>query len=306
MTTVRWAQATARVAAAGLGIAGLGLGYGIIEAHRFTLRRFTVPVLAPGSTPIRVLHISDLHLLARQHAKLEWVSRLAGLEPDLVVNTGDNFASDDALEPLLGCLSGLLEVPGVFVFGSNDYLKPVFKNPFGYLLHGRSERSEGDLPELDFEALRRAFTGAGWLDLNDRSGSLEVAGRRVAFRGTDDAHHERDHYERVAGPADPQADLNIGVTHAPYRRVLDAMTADGMDLILAGHTHGGQVCLPFKGALITNCDIDPARVKGLSTHRAGGRTAWLHVSAGLGSSPFAPYRTFCQPEASLLTLVARH
>ncbi|WP_257476852.1 metallophosphoesterase [Acidipropionibacterium jensenii] len=303
---MRWARTTARVAAAGLGIAGLGLGYGVIEAHRFTLRRFTVPVLAPGSAPIRVLHISDLHLLARQHAKLEWVSRLAGLEPDLVVNTGDNFASDDALEPLLGCLAGLLGVPGVFVFGSNDYLKPVFKNPFGYLLHGRSERSEGDLPELDFEALRRAFTEAGWLDLNDRSGSLEVAGRRVAFRGTDDAHHQRDHYERVAGPADPQADLNIGVTHAPYRRVLDAMTADGMDLILAGHTHGGQVCLPFKGALITNCDIDPARVKGLSTHRAGGRTAWLHVSAGLGSSPFAPYRTFCQPEASLLTLVARH
>jgi predicted MPP superfamily phosphohydrolase len=303
---VGWARTAGLLTGVTAGVAAAGLSYGIIEAHRFTLRRVRVPVLAPGATPIRVLHISDLHLLARQHDKREWVSRLAELEPDLVVNTGDNFASDAALGPLLDILSGLLAVPGVFVFGSNDYLKPKFGNPLGYLLHGRSHRHEGEeYPELDHEALREAFTSAGWLDLNDRRGVLEVAGRRVAFRGTDDAHHQRDHYDEVAGPVPSDADLNIGVTHAPYLRVLDAMTADGVDLIFAGHTHGGQVCLPVKGALVTNCDLDPARVKGLSTHDAGGRTAFLHVSAGLGSSPFAPYRTFCPPEASLLTLVPR-
>lgn len=298
-----WARTTGLLTGAALGVAGVGLGCGVLEAHRFTLRTVRVPVLAPGAAPIRLLHISDLHLLAHQYGKREWVSGLAELKPDLVVNTGDNFCSDASLGPLLDTLSGLLEVPGVFVFGSNDYLEPKFGNPFGYLLHGRSQRREGDLPELDHEALRAAFTSAGWLDLNDRRGRLEVAGRTVAFRGTDDAHHHRDHYDRVAGPAETDADLNIGVTHAPYRRVLDAMTADGMDLILAGHTHGGQVCLPLKGAIVTNCDLDPARVKGLSTNEAGGRTAFLHVSAGLGSSPFAPYRTFCPPEASLLTLV---
>ena len=106
----------------------------------------------------------------------------------------------------------------------------------------------------------------------------------------------------VEGPADASADLNIGVTHAPYLRLLDAMTADGMDLIFAGHTHGGQVCVPGYGALITNCDLDPARVKGLSTHTAGGHTAHLHVSAGVGTSPFAPYRFACRPEVTLLTL----
>lgn len=306
MTAVGWARTTGLLTGIVAGAAAVGLGCGIIETHRFTLRRVRVPVLAPGAAPIRVLHISDLHLLPRQYDKCEWVSRLAELEPDLVVDTGDNFASDASLGPLLDALSGLLETPGVFVFGSNDYLKPQFGNPFGYLLHGRSHRQEDkDYPELDHEALREAFTSAGWLDLNDRRGLLEVAGRRVAFRGTDDAHHQRDHYDEVAGPAPADVDLNIGVTHAPYRRVLDAMTADGMDLIFAGHTHGGQVCLPVKGALVTNCDLDPARVKGLSSHRAGGRTSFLHVSAGLGSSPFAPYRTFCPPEASLLTLVAR-
>ena len=98
--------------------------------------------------------------------------------------------------------------------------------------------------------------------------------------------------------------LNVGVTHAPYLRLLDAMTADGMDLIFTGHTHGGQVCLPGYGALITNCDLDADRVKGPSTHTAGGRTAQLHVSAGLGTSPYAPYRFACRPEVTLLTLTA--
>ena len=78
----------------------------------------------------------------------------------------------------------------------------------------------------------------------------------------------------MAGPVDRDAvDVAIGVTHAPYRRVIDAMTYDGHDLIMAGHTHGGQVCVPFYGALVTNCDLDTRRAKGLSQHSAGGRTA---------------------------------
>jgi len=109
----------------------------------------------------------------------------------------------------------------------------------------------------------------------------------------------------VAGPVDRDAaDVTIGVTHAPYRRVIDAMAYDGLDLILAGHTHGGQVAIPGYGALVSNCDLDPRRAKGLSRHSAGGHTAWMHVSAGLGTSPYAPIRFACPPEATLLTLVA--
>ena len=93
----------------------------------------------------------------------------------------------------------------------------------------------------------------------------------------------------------------MGVAHAPYLRVLDQFAADGYETILAGHTHGGQLCLPFKGALVTNCDLDTARAKGL--HRHG--DSWLHVSAGLGTSPYAPVRFCCRPEATLLTLTPR-
>ena len=116
----------------------------------------------------------------------------------------------------------------------------------------------------------------------------------------DDPHIGRDRYADVAGPFDPDADLRLGVAHAPYRRVLDAMAADGADLILAGHTHGGQVCLPWVGALVTNCDLPRSQAKGLS----GWRESALHVSAGLGTSPYTPIRLACRPEATVLTVVA--
>ena len=119
-----------------------------------------------------------------------------------------------------------------------------------------------------------------------------------------DSHVKRDRYEKVAGRADPAADLRIGVMHSPEPKLLDRFAADGYDLLFAGHTHGGQLRLPFYGALVTNCGIDRERVRGLHRHPVGGQ-AWLNVSAGLGTSPWAPVRFACRPEASLLTLVPR-
>ena len=91
--------------------------------------------------------------------------------------------------------------------------------------------------------------------------------------------------------------------HAPYLRVLDRWNELGYPLILAGHTHGGQLCVPFYGAVVTNCDLDRKRASGLHTHvTPGHEPSWMHVSAGLGTSPFAPVRFACRPEATLLTL----
>lgn len=294
-----------RVAGA-LALAGAAcLGYGVaIEPRDFQVRRVRVPVLPAGARSIRVLHISDLHLMRAQKAKRTFLSRLAALEPDLVVSTGDNVSEPAALDPLVSELGELLEVPGVFVFGSNDYTAPGPISPLGYL--GRSTQRDGVHTErvpLQTQQLRAAFASSGWIDLNGHRASLEVRGLRLEFRGTDDAHLGLDDYSLVAGPPADGTDLAIGVTHAPYRRVLDAMTSDGVGLVLAGHTHGGQVCVPGWGALITNCDLPPAQAKGLSVHHGpGGHTSSLHVSAGLGSSPYAPYRFACPPEATVLTL----
>ena len=273
----------------------------------YTLRRVEVSVLRPGSRPFTILHLSDIHLLPSQRAKLEWIAGLADLHPDLVVNTGDNIASADAIGPLFDALDGLLDVPGVFVFGSNDYTGPKLKNPLNYLVEGLGlaaiAEAEASI-DLPWQRLRDGFSERGWADLTHRRHTLQVAGHILELRGTDDAHLDRDRYDEVSGPVEEAADLALGVTHAPYLRLLDAMTDDGLDLLIAGHTHGGQVCLPT-GALVTNCDLDTARAKGLSSHTSGRRTSALHVSAGLGTSPYTPFRLFCRPEATLMTLVPR-
>jgi len=233
------------------------------------------------------------------------VRDLAALEPDLIVNTGDNIAHESSVQPLLRAYGDLLDLPGVFVYGSNDYWKPHFKNPGKYLLPAHKQRHKPHGPDLPFEEMRRAFTRAGWTDLNNAKATLKVNGLRLDFAGTDDPHIRRDRYDEVAGEVDLAADLSIGVTHAPYQRVLNGFVGDGYPLVLAGHTHGGQVAVPIYGALVTNCDLDTSRVKGLSTWGVDGRQAALHVSGGLGTSPYAPIRFACRPEATLLTLVPR-
>jgi uncharacterized protein len=333
-----------------------GAGY---EVRAFRLRRIDVPLLPSGERPLRILHLSDLHMTPRQRRKREWVRSLAGLDPDLVVNTGDNFGHLRAVPYILDALGPLLERPGVFVFGSNDYYSPELKNPGRYLAGPSTRKGPvGRVPDLPADELRLALQDAGWEYAGNARARLKVDGRVVDVVGVDDPHVRRDRYDEVAGRADPSADLSIGVLHAPYTRVLDRMAADGHQLILAGHTHGGQVRVPFFGALVTNCDLDRSRARGLSRHprsplavvagrpdtpaagradpravgradprtaghanpppaggadpRAAGqvraavaRQAWLHVSAGLGTSPFAPVRFACPPEATLLTLVPR-
>ena len=280
------------------------VAYGtFIEANAFQVRRVRVPVLPAGAQRIRVLHVSDIHLTRGKRARRRFVAALSGLEPDLVVNTGDNLSEGAALQPLLDDFGRLLDVPGVFVFGSNDYSAAKGTNPLAYLARSTSRHGTAtDRDELPTEELRAGLSAGGWKDLTGHRATIEVRGTRIEFRGTDDAHLHRDDYALVAGPASAGVDLSIGVTHAPYKRVLDAMTADGVPLVFAGHTHGGQVCVPGWGAVTTNCDLPPAQAKGLSRYRTPTGSSWLHVSAGLGSSPFAPYRFACPPEVTLLTL----
>ena len=301
-------RATTAVVRSLLGVGALGascLAYaGLYEVNAFRLRRVDVSVLPSGARPIRILHISDVHMTPHATARQRWLSTLGALEPDLVINTGDNLADEEAVQYVLTSFGRLLDRPGVYVWGSNDYYAPTFKNPLRDL-EGPSRRERRSPRTLPWQDLGRGFKEAGWIDLTHTRASLEIKGVRLGFRGTDDPHLNQDHYVEVAGPINrEEIDVAIGVTHAPYRRVIDAMAYDGHDLIMTGHTHGGQVCVPFYGALVTNCDLDTRRAKGLSTHSAGGRTAWLHVSAGVGTSPYAPIRFACPPEATLLTLTS--
>ena len=300
-------RATTRLAAGALVAGAATTAYAAWEARHYVLRERTLPVLPPGARPLRVLHLTDLHMTPGQRAKQEWLAGLAGLRPDLVVDTGDNLAHRDAVPVVTDALGPLLDVPGVFVHGSNDYFEPSFRNPFAYLLPDTGKRHT-DVPELPWRELSRTFTDAGWLDLTNTRGRVRVGDLDLAFTGVDDPHLGYDRLDEVAGPADPEVAVRLGVTHAPYLRVLDAFARDGYDAVLAGHTHGGQVCLPGGRALATNCDLEPARARGVHRHPADSApgdpgSTWMHVGAGLGTSPYARIRVACRPEAVLLTLV---
>ena len=294
--------------AAAAGAAALAWGT-LVEPRLFTLRRYALPVLRPGSLPVRVLQLSDIHMVPGQRTKADWIRGLAALEPDLVVNTGDHLSHLQAVPHALEALKPLLERPGVFVMGSNDYYAPTPKNPGRYLTKDYA-KVVAERVALPTEELRSGMTDAGWVDLDNARTSLHLGGQRIDLVGVDDPHIERDDYASVSAPAAADA-TTVGVAHAPYQRVLDAMTADGARLVIAGHTHGGQLCVPGYGALVTNCDLDRGRAKGVSRWWPGAGTstprpsdaAWLHVSAGLGASRYAPVRFACRPEATLMTLV---
>lgn len=298
---------------AGLAAAGAtAFAWGsLVERNWFGIRSEVIPVLPPGAAPVRVLHLSDLHLAPWQERKIEWIRSLAALEPDLVIDTGDNLGHIDANGALEYALEPLAGIPGVFVHGSNDYFGPTFKNPLRYF-NGPS-KTPRPFPDLDTERMENYFTAAlGWTSLNNAAMTTSVNGSRLEFFGTNDAHRGWDELgvlprlvddmrEHLADAGDA-ADLSIGVTHAPYQRVLNSFVTNGADVIFAGHTHGGQVRVPGLPALVANCDIPREKASGLSLWHHARSTAYLEVSAGLGTSIYAPVRFACRPEAVLVTL----
>jgi len=268
----------------------------------YKIRQAEMPILPPGHSPIRVLHFSDLHLTPHRSREIEDIKSFTSLKPDLVISTGDFLAHMEAVPTALNALDELLDLPGLFVFGSNDYFAPKVKNPLKYLLPNHGKRIHGE--ELPWRDLDSALEKRGWKNINTARTKLTVNGTLIEARGTDDAHLEFDDYSLVAGKPEV-SDLAIGVTHAPYLRILSAMSADSLDAIFAGHTHGGQVRLPLPGgskALTTNCDLPNWRARGLT--KLDGEP-YLNVSAGMGTSPFARIRVASPPEVSLVTLTSK-
>jgi uncharacterized protein len=290
-------------AASLLALGAATTAYSLWEARQYTLRRAEVRLHRPsprpggGPPPLRILHLSDLHLSPRDTDRFAWIRSLGELDVDLTVVTGDFHGDARGPQLALGALEPLLDRPGLFVRGSNDYYAPARANPAKYLSGPSELRTKR--PKIDVGPLNEGLAAAGWHDVDNATAEVTIGGWRIDARGVDDPHIGRDRYAAVAGPFDPHADLRLGIAHAPYRRVLDAMASDGSDLILAGHTHGGQVCLPWVGALVTNCDLPRRQAKGLSSWQESA----LHVSAGLGTSPYTPIRLACRPEATVLTVV---
>lgn len=282
-----------------------------VERFWFAIKSSELEILPKGSKDIVVLHISDIHMAPWQRYKQRWIARLAErTRPDLVIDTGDNLGHKLAIQPVLQSLRGFSGSPGVFVNGSNDLYAAAVRNPFSYLFHPSDRHREGDVEaKLDTDTLNSGFESLGWLNLNNRVDSLEINGTKLNFIGSDDPHELRDDLEsagKLLAKSNPNEVL-IGVTHAPYLRVLEQFQTFETDMVFAGHTHGGQVCWPFIGrALVTNCDLPTKYARGLNQLNIKGKKLWLNVCAGLGNSIYAPVRLACRPEVRVVTLKAKN
>ena len=172
------------------------LAYSLIEARCPVLRRIDVPVLAADEEPLTVLHLTDLHLTDHTEARVEWVRDLVDLQPDVVVNTGDNLSLASGLEPLRRALEPLTSLPGAFVMGDHDYRTTVFRLPTRYLHRDPRKASsrvrDEDIEALPWEQVRDLQAAGGWADLTNRRASLTVGGRRIELVGVDDPHANRD------------------------------------------------------------------------------------------------------------------
>ncbi|GAC1416197.1 MAG: metallophosphoesterase [Actinomycetota bacterium] len=278
----------------GAGVAAL-LYASVVERNWFALRTHRVPCLPAGSPPLRILHLSDLHYRRSLRMMRRFVTGLARVKPDLIVGTGDFLGEQGAAGE---CAALMTSIParfgGVYVLGSNDYYAPVLKSPFVYFKKHRSHEVVAGSPRNEWQELVATLDKSGWQFLQNRSISLDG----IDIVGLDDPHiyrHDLSVVEARSGDG-----FRLAVVHSPdgAKPLADL----GYDLILAGHTHGGQIRVPIYGALVTNTRTLPrAMARGL--HRLDG--AWLHVSAGLGTSKYAPARFFCRPEACVLELVER-
>jgi len=265
-----------------------------VERRRYRLVRHRLDILpATGSSPLTVLHLSDLHFVRNDPGKAAF---LAGLPPvDVTVVTGDFLAEPEAVEATVAAVRATRGRLGSwFVLGSNDYFAP---KPLNYLAYFRRRRRRRRAVRGRPDDLVTQLTGEGWEDLTNVRREIELDGLPVELLGLDDAHIGW-HDLRDAPRTSPDR-FGFAVMHSPDSAPEAA--ALGYDLMVAGHTHGGQVCLPGFGALVTNCSLPSRLVSGLI--RMGG--AIVHVSPGLGTSKYAPFRFFCRPEATLLELRPR-
>jgi len=287
------------LAGAGLGTAAVRYG-GAVERRWYALRHDTLPLLRPGATrPLRILHISDLHWIPGQHHRLDFVRRCLDSAPDLVVSCGDALEHPDAIDPIVELHADLAcHAPVAMVLGSHDYWGPAYRSPIWYFVE-QGKKVYGR--RLDTSRLLRGLEDCGVLVLDNSRASVKTAAGLVDIAGLGDPHSCHDRPTLIDwSPPEEEVAFRLGLVHAPYLRALDVFDRHGFDLALSGHTHGGQIRIPGIGALVANCDLPLRAARGTSRHGAG---LWVHVSAGLGHSRYAPIRFACRPEASILDIV---
>lgn len=251
---------------------------------RLVLERVALPVpeLPPALDGLRLLHLSDLHLRATDSDVADEVRAFAPLRPDLTVVTGD-LIEDDAGIPLAASLvRDLAGRDGTFVvLGNHDYVRYGFGGQ-------KMTTFRNDVPRLCATLARAGATVLrnAWVTAKPRGMALHVV-------GVDDPHLGYDALDAATAGL-PTDGPRLLLSHSPD--ILPQAVAHGLRVVVAGHTHGGQVVLPILGAVKTATRLRLPRPAGLLCWRG----ATVYVSRGVHGA--LPIRLNCPPEVALLTL----
>jgi predicted MPP superfamily phosphohydrolase len=261
------------------GVATAGLGWSLFEAQWVEFIELEVPLdgLPAELDGFTIVHVSDFHLgtVSLNSRTLDRaVTWAVEQDPDVVALTGDLLSTQRGATRLRAAVERLRARHGVFaVLGNHDV--DATRDPF-------STPTDAS-----------AVSEAGALLLEDSSVELEVNGRRVQMVGGDPRRGWK--ARRLERLADPEADLRVLLFHFPD--VTEQLPPGAFDLILAGHLHGGQICLPTPRGKLRLEHLRARHWEGLHETRAG----MLYVSRGLGTS-FVPFRFLARPEATKLVL----
>lgn len=283
------------VAAAGAATGAAVAGYALSQPYRYGIVDVPVPVAA--SVPaLSILHLSDLHLQARHRRLPEFLRELPRRinEVDLVLATGDLIEDDSGIDAAVETLNGVAARLGRFyVLGSHDYYQARFQ---AFTKYFRTAQAKPKAPRAATTRLEEGLRDGGWVPLHNTSHVVDSTHGQIRIAGVDDPYlrrHRTDHIRRARTDR-----LAIGLVHAPD--VVSEWALAGFDLVVAGHTHAGQVRLPVAGAVVTNSSLPTALAGGL--HRVG--NMWLHVSPGLGHGKYTPVRFGVRPAVHILQLAS--
>jgi hypothetical protein len=267
------------------------LNFGDRSGFRLQPVRIPCPRL---ETPLRILHLSDAHLLVKDKAKQRFIQRVTDEDYDFVFFTGDICEEPEA-EPLVpGLLTRQPRYGAYAVLGNHDHLRLSIREGLTEFLTGKPVDASGRWS--DVAGMKARFEEGGrWKVLVNEAVTHEIHGQKVVIAGVDDPFTDHGDLQRTMHTV-KQADVLIGLVHVPTD--LASFSQRGFDLVLSGHTHGGQWRLPFIGAVLTQCDLPRQHARGLHFVE---RTA-VHVSQGLGAGKLIRMRFNCPPTAYAILL----
>ncbi|HUU28618.1 MAG TPA: metallophosphoesterase [archaeon] len=277
----------------------IALVYDIVRNRKV---RFRTVNLLPGNerasaeeNALSILHISDIHLKDSDVGSLKAFEALAERQWDFIFITGDLTDNDSGIGPLAEALKGMRASYGKYaVLGNHDYFLFKADNPyqwfrifFGAALKGRHLNF---CQEKDITLLVRALQNNGIRVLQNQvaSGLFEGGGKYQVF-GIDDPSTDRDNPAPLYGCVDHEA-LRMVLIHSPQR--LASIQPFRPDLVLCGHTHGGQIRIPFLGAVATHSDAKRKSAAGIVLMEG----CRVHISPGMGCGSIFPFRILAPPE----------